>query len=108
MLSHWEPSACPFLEVAMFKAKDAMRTQVVTLSPDATIEQAIQVLVGRGISGAPVVDEAGQLVGILSEYQLLAVTYDATLIDGRVADLMTKKVVSVRPSASLGEVVKLF
>lgn len=50
---------------------DVMTRDVVTLSPDMTLEQAAERLVERGISGAPVVTADGRLLGILSESDLL-------------------------------------
>ncbi len=52
-------------------AADVMTRDVVTLSPDMTLEQAAERLVQRGISGAPVVDDRGHLVGMLSESDIL-------------------------------------
>lgn len=52
-------------------AADVMTRDVVTLSPDMTLESAAERLVQRGISGAPVVDEHGRLIGILSESDIL-------------------------------------
>src|SRR5205814_6777949 len=77
-------------------------------SPAATIDEAIRLLIDRSISGAPVVDQDGSLVGIISEYQLLEVTYDPTLRRCRVQDFMTKSVIVVGPDALLEEVVTLF
>jgi CBS domain-containing protein len=94
--------------MTVFKAKDAMRTGVISLSPDATIEAAIDLLLSHNISGAPVVDEAGQVVGIISEYQLLAVTFDAATTDCKVRDFMTRQVISVGPETLLAEVATLF
>ncbi len=48
-----------------------MTRDVVTLSPDMTLEAAAERLVERAISGAPVVDERGRLLGILSESDIL-------------------------------------
>ncbi len=50
---------------------DVMTRTVVTLSPRMTLEQAAERLVEKGISGAPVVDDRGRLVGVLSESDLL-------------------------------------
>ncbi len=52
-------------------ASDVMTRDVVTLSPGMTLEVAAERLVQRGISGAPVVDEHGRLVGVLSESDIL-------------------------------------
>ncbi len=48
-----------------------MTRDVVSLSPDMTLEVAAERLVQRGISGAPVVDGHGRLLGILSESDIL-------------------------------------
>lgn len=52
-------------------AADVMTRHVVSLSPGMTLEAAAERLVQHGISGAPVVDEGGHLVGILSESDIL-------------------------------------
>lgn len=48
-----------------------MTAEVLALTADQTIEAAVAALVGRGISGAPVVDEANLLVGLLDDTDLL-------------------------------------
>lgn len=50
---------------------DIMSAPAITLSPDTTVEEAIGVLVERGIEGAPVVDAEGQLVGLLDDDDLI-------------------------------------
>ncbi len=52
-------------------ASDVMTRDVLTLSADMTLEQAAERLVQRGVSGAPVVDDRGRLIGILSESDIL-------------------------------------
>ncbi len=52
-------------------AADVMTRDVLTLSPGMTLEQAAERLVQRGVSGAPVVDDYGRLLGILSESDIL-------------------------------------
>lgn len=47
------------------KARELMRTEVVTLAPDDTIETALAVFEESGISGAPVVAD-GRLVGVIT------------------------------------------
>src|SRR4051794_34799425 len=53
------------------RIKDIMSKTVITVSPTATIAEAINLMIGAKISGLPVVNEAGTLVGILSESDLL-------------------------------------
>ncbi|HEY8340980.1 MAG TPA: CBS domain-containing protein [Egibacteraceae bacterium] len=50
---------------------EIMSAPAVTLSPAATIEEAIAVLAEHGFSGAPVVDEDGRLVGLLDDADLI-------------------------------------
>jgi len=55
----------------MMRAMDVMTTDVITVDPDMTIQALAALLAERGISGAPVVDSSGRLVGIISEGDLL-------------------------------------
>jgi CBS domain-containing protein len=47
-------------------ARDIMRTTVITVRHDATVQELATFLIEHGISGAPVVDDAGKLVGVVS------------------------------------------
>jgi CBS domain-containing protein len=53
------------------RATDVMTTDVITVDPDMTVQSLAALLAERGISGAPVVDASGALVGIISEGDLL-------------------------------------
>jgi CBS domain-containing protein len=53
------------------RAVDIMTTDVITVDPDTTVQALAALLAERGISGAPVVDSSGRLVGIISEGDLL-------------------------------------
>lgn len=79
--------------------RDYMDKVVPTLSPDTDILEAVDFLLERHVTGAPVVDERGAVIGILTEkdcLRLLAVgTPEADVPRGRVRDFMTKEVVSV-------------
>ena len=55
------------------KVRDTMPTNVITFAPGDSVVHAMATLLERGISGAPVVDEDGALVGILSEVDLIQV-----------------------------------
>lgn len=48
------------------RARDVMRKQVVTLSPQDTIHAALAVFEDHKIGGAPVADESGKIVGVLT------------------------------------------
>ena len=53
------------------RARDVMTTDVITVDPDTTVQALATLLAERGISGAPVVDASGRLVGVVSEGDLL-------------------------------------
>ena len=90
-----------------------MTSPAITINQDATLRQAGDVLSQRGISALPVVDNDGQLVGILSQMDLIRFnTAETPRAAGsrsdrsesdpmRVADIMTVEVVSVNPETDL-------
>jgi CBS domain-containing protein len=76
----------------MCRVRDIMTTKVVTLTPEASVEEAIDTLVDQRISGAPVVDAEGRLLGVLTEYHLLKIASFPSVQDMTVGELMTKAV----------------
>ena len=56
----------------MLTAKDIMTKNVITVKPDTSIEELASLLVEHQISGAPVVDDAGSLYGIVTENDLIS------------------------------------
>lgn len=53
------------------KVKDVMQTNVITIRTDMEIKEVAKILYDHQISGAPVIDPEGKLVGIVSEGDLL-------------------------------------
>jgi CBS domain-containing protein len=113
------------------KVRDVMTTDIRAVSPDATIDEVIVIMTKRRVSGVPVVDEAGLLVGMLTEGDLLRRAETGTgdhlrplfidLLIGssreaadyirthsrRVGDLMTAHVLTVSENDELRDVVRL-
>lgn len=91
--------------------KDYMTASVITFAPTDDVLEAIHILVERRISGAPVVDGAGNIVGMLSEKDCLKVALEAGYnegMGGKVSDYMTKNVETVDADSSIMEVAKAF
>ncbi len=114
-------------------ARDIMQTDVVTIGPDATVRELADLLATSKISGVPVVDAEGAVVGVVTEGDI--VLQDAGLhfphymqfLDSiiylesvskfeerfrrtfgtKVADVMSTEVVSVAPDASIYDVATL-
>ncbi len=64
--------------LANMVARDIMVTRLVTLHPEMDVFKAIEVLVKKKISGAPVVDMDNNLLGVFSEKCCMQVLIDAT------------------------------
>ena len=56
----------------MLKAKDIMTKDVITVKPETTIEDLAHILIKHNISGAPVVNDQGDLIGIVTENDLIS------------------------------------
>ncbi len=91
--------------------KDFMSRPVVSVSPDMDILEAVNVLLEKRISGVPVVDKLGNLVGMLSEKDCMAVVLDAGyhgLGGGTVSEYMHPEVETVDAEASIFDIASRF
>lgn len=79
-------------------AADIMTPDPLTLGPETSVHEAAELLSEHRISGAPVVGEDGCIVGIVSEYDLIARS------GSTVRDVMTRDVVSVPENATVDRV----
>lgn len=117
----------------MRTAQDIMTAEVITISPEADITEAVKVLLDKGVNGLPVIDDAGLLVGIICQSDLvrmqktLPIPSLFTLLDGfvplsssalleaevkriaasKVSDAMSTKVVTVAPDMTIDEIAAL-
>jgi CBS domain-containing protein len=92
----------------VIKVKDVMNASVVSVDPDDTIEEVMSRMIRLGISGLPVVDMAGQLLGIITEFDLLELVWDPITSKNKVYHYMTRDVHTVDENAELTDVVDLF
>jgi CBS domain-containing protein len=111
-------------------AADVMVSNVITVNVDATVQDVAGTLATNRISAVPVVDRQGNLAGIVSEGDLIRRSEIGTersrswWLDTqstnrklaeqfvqshsrRVSDVMTTKVISVKPDSTLGEIASL-
>ena len=97
--------------VKEMRVRDFMVTKPVLFTPDMDLLDAVSVLIDRRISGAPVVDERGNLVGVLTERDFLKAALIAGYhgeSGGCVADYMTHEVQAVNADDSLLDVAMGF
>lgn len=93
------------------RARDVMTRELITLSPEMDVLVAMRLLVERRISGAPVVDARGNLVGMLTQRDCLRVAYAASYHQepaGAVSRYMSQPVVTVPADLELVEVIGVF
>lgn len=84
--------------MALPVVRDYMDKVVPTLSPETDILEAVDFLLAKHVTGAPVLDGAGNVIGILTEkdcLRLLSTGMDSDKPRGTVRDYMTTEVVSV-------------
>lgn len=93
-------------------AKDFMTTEIVTLAPDMEVLDAMHLLSDNRISGAPVVDTQGNIVGMLTERDCLRTvviaSYHGECCSGSVAGFMSQDISSVDADTSLMDLAELF
>jgi CBS domain-containing protein len=112
------------------RARDVMYRAVATTTPETAVEEVARLMINLRVSGVPVLDKNGQLVGIITEGDLLRRAETGTerrrspwsewfsansrmaaeYIKSharRVEDVMTREVVSVEELASLAEIAEL-
>ncbi|MGE0039301.1 MAG: CBS domain-containing protein [Xanthobacteraceae bacterium] len=112
------------------KAADVMVSNVITVGPDAQLQDVAQTLLANRISAMPVVAADGKLVGIISEGDLMRRVESGTerrrswwleMLTGRealaveyvkehsrkVSDVMTREVITVKPETPLGDIATL-
>jgi len=81
----------------MLTAKDIMTVDVITISPEAEVAQAAKLLLVNRINGVPVLNDAGELVGILCQSDLIIQQKNIpipslfTLLDGFIPLTSSKK-----------------
>ncbi|NVO15076.1 MAG: CBS domain-containing protein [Rhodoplanes sp.] len=111
-------------------ASDIMATNVITVTPESTVQDVAELLLKHRISAVPVVDPAGRLIGIVSEGDLLRRAEAGTgherswwlkLLMGRevlaaeyvkeharkVADVMTRDLITASPDTPVAEIATL-
>lgn len=114
------------------KVRDVMTTEVVSVKPETTVGEIARLLTERRIHGAPVIDDHGQLLGIVSESDLflkekgvpfslvkLPALFNQWVEHNRLeeiyrnsqhytaADIMTRQVRTIGPDVDLNEVAEL-
>jgi CBS domain-containing protein len=96
------------------RVADLMHTELRTLVSGSTVADAVVTLADAHISGVPVVDAHGALVGVISSSDIIEAEAEATdrvsrtavLEDTRVEDIMTPRPITVTPDTNVREAAR--
>jgi len=83
-------------------ANDIMTKKVITVSPTASVKDLAKTLTKNKISGTPVADKNGKLLGIVSRTDVVAKRGE------KVKDIMSKDIISVNEETPVEEIANLF
>ncbi len=105
----FSPTQSSFTTVlAMAKIKDLMSTGVISVEPDDSVEKAIRLMIKHRLSGLPVTDSTGRLLGLISEFDLLELVWDPQTGQDRVYQYMTREVKQIDQDAELATAAESF
>ncbi len=81
-----------------------MATELISVSPEDDILHAMRVLLDKNYSGAPVLDESGKLIGILSMKDCMEIVYNTAYHQdwgGKVEQYMSREVEHIEADTSI-------
>jgi len=93
------------------KAKDIMTTRLIRATTDMSIAQVVKLLVNNRVTGLPMVDKVGKLIGIVSEFDVLEQLHSTAKVDPKVLQKKTyysQQIESVNAEDTLADIVKKF
>lgn len=90
------------------QAKDVMTTNVISVDVETTIREACRLLLEKGITGLPVVNQEGQLVGMITEFGLMEALYNPSIRNDPIRKYMTRDVLTVDENEPIAHVASLF
>ena len=85
-------------------ASDIMTRKVCTIHPEASVQEVAQLLSRERISGAPVINADGMIIGIVTEADIISKVDREGL---RVANIMSHEIIAVQEEAPVNEIAKL-
>jgi CBS domain-containing protein len=104
----WRKAVAGGCNMKTVRAAEIMTQPVVTIRPEASLLAAIKLLLRHHISGLPVVDAAGGLVGLITERDIMNFALSGDAAESTVADAMTTEVISFSPDAELATLANCF
>jgi len=92
----------------MTTVSEIMTTHLVFVDPDDRVEQAIKLMLRHSISGLPVVNDVGELLGVITEYDILEMIDAPETAQDKVFLHMTRDLVTVDVDTSILQAASIF
>ena len=92
----------------MITIREVMNPNVVAVRPETTVAEMIEFLTWNHIGGSPVVNEEGELVGMISELALIDVVFDLAIRYAPVSKYMNTELHVLGPDDLLTRAAQLF
>jgi CBS domain-containing protein len=93
----------------MFTAEEIMTKNVISVTKETPIREAMEMMLKHRISGLPVVDEDMNLVGVLSEKDVVSLLYNIETLDSqKVRNFMTERAIHFDIDDSLVDICDFF
>jgi CBS domain-containing protein len=92
----------------MTQARDLMTSHVVFVDPDDRVERAIELMLRHRVSGLPVVNSANELLGVITEYDIIDMVDDLETERNQVYHYMSRSPVTIEADTPVSELGKMF
>ena len=81
--------------------RDIMTRGVTSVPMDITLREVAKILIDQNVSGVAVTDHNGEIMGFITEMDMLHVVVDKSLLDDTAEEIMTTSLKSISPSTDL-------
>lgn len=90
------------------KVSEIMTRKVVKVYADTPVKEICEILIANKVSGVPVVDKENNLLGFVSERDIISKVGERGFLNKKAYEVMNKDVIAVEKEASSQEVMQIF
>lgn len=92
----------------MILVKSIMNKKVISISPGMSLKRICQLLTMHKLNGIPVINLKKEIIGFVSERNIIAAISKPNFHEKCARDIMAKKVIAVEDNANISEVAQIF
>ena len=95
------------MKIAEKMIRDVMTRGVVTASPDTPVKEIAERMANQHLSGVAVIGAQGDVLGFISEMDMVKVLHKPDLKQLTAEDIMSSRLIAVAPDATLGRAARI-